>query len=323
MSTATEPTTAPPDESLWKRYSPHHEAPLSGISSLALHLLALGGIALIAIVDMKCNDPDALDLKKRSASADNAKITPVAQIANVTDGGVGKGKDNGTPQGPDKDRIEIGGPDKKDGVPPDVSPPNPVDITPARKRGILEEYTGDENIKRLLERGTDASRPLFNLEKETREALRKSVNPGGGGSGRDGRDTGTDKGPGPGPRKGHLSVIEQRMLRWAMTFNTENGQDYRNQLQGLGAILAFPVRGEMSRFLLIRNLNDPKGQIEDISGLNQIFWIDDKPSSVRSLCAVLGMQPPEYFAAFLPEETGDAAPRRGDGIHAGEVREEE
>ena len=31
----------PPDEKFWKRYSPHNEAPLSGISSFALHLLAI------------------------------------------------------------------------------------------------------------------------------------------------------------------------------------------------------------------------------------------------------------------------------------------
>src|SRR5579859_3280116 len=38
----------PPDESMWKRYSPHGELPLSGAGSLTLHLLVFGLMLLAA-----------------------------------------------------------------------------------------------------------------------------------------------------------------------------------------------------------------------------------------------------------------------------------
>src|SRR5262249_34263688 len=36
----------PPDESMWQRYSPHGEAPISAAASVALHALAFGGLLL-------------------------------------------------------------------------------------------------------------------------------------------------------------------------------------------------------------------------------------------------------------------------------------
>src|SRR5262249_14132784 len=39
MSTSVAPN--PPDERFWKKYSPHHELPISGATSAALHALAL------------------------------------------------------------------------------------------------------------------------------------------------------------------------------------------------------------------------------------------------------------------------------------------
>src|SRR5260370_26223702 len=48
--TADNPFCIPPEETIWKRYSPHHEAPLSFVGSAATHLLVLGligaGVAL-------------------------------------------------------------------------------------------------------------------------------------------------------------------------------------------------------------------------------------------------------------------------------------
>src|SRR5262245_33626219 len=39
----------PPEEKFWQRYSPHHEAPLSGASSFFLHIGALGLGLLIVL----------------------------------------------------------------------------------------------------------------------------------------------------------------------------------------------------------------------------------------------------------------------------------
>jgi hypothetical protein len=39
---ATKTLLAPPEEQLWKRYSQHHEASLSGAGSFAIHVLVVG-----------------------------------------------------------------------------------------------------------------------------------------------------------------------------------------------------------------------------------------------------------------------------------------
>src|SRR5438874_9392911 len=43
----------PPEERFWKRYSPHHEAPLSGFTSTAVHVLFLALVGLVIWVHQK------------------------------------------------------------------------------------------------------------------------------------------------------------------------------------------------------------------------------------------------------------------------------
>src|SRR5262245_15547896 len=38
----------PPEEKFWQRYSPHQEMPLSAVSSLVLHGLAIGTLIMLA-----------------------------------------------------------------------------------------------------------------------------------------------------------------------------------------------------------------------------------------------------------------------------------
>src|SRR5262245_50470153 len=45
---ATPKGLIPPDERFWVRYSPHHELPLSGVSSFAVHALVIGLLLLCA-----------------------------------------------------------------------------------------------------------------------------------------------------------------------------------------------------------------------------------------------------------------------------------
>src|SRR5262249_57664525 len=46
---ANSATLVPPEERFWKRYSPHHEAPLSGVVSFVLHGFVIGLMALAAV----------------------------------------------------------------------------------------------------------------------------------------------------------------------------------------------------------------------------------------------------------------------------------
>src|SRR3954465_5876619 len=60
----------PPDEQFWKRYSPHHEAPLSGVSSVATHVVLILMILLVAWVVSKMRDED----ENRSLPVDVVRV---------------------------------------------------------------------------------------------------------------------------------------------------------------------------------------------------------------------------------------------------------
>lgn len=96
---------------------------------------------------------------------------------------------------------------------------------------------------------------------------------------------------------------EKRVLRWSLTFKTLNGKDYARQLHGLGAILAIPKAGT-KQYVVFRDLtkSPTQGKVEDVSTIQRIYWIDERPTSVKSLSAALGWKPtPKLFVAFFPK----------------------
>jgi hypothetical protein len=111
-------------------------------------------------------------------------------------------------------------------------------------------------------------------------------------------------GDGQGNKAGQLNQdIIPPQNRWVMIFSTHNGEDYRNQLADLGAILAFPGPG--GKFQVIRELKQRPIQpkLEGIEQFTQMRWWDDRPDSVRSLAQALGLaEIPETFVAFFPAE---------------------
>jgi hypothetical protein len=99
---------------------------------------------------------------------------------------------------------------------------------------------------------------------------------------------------------------EQRMIRWTIQFDTQTGEEYLRQLQGAGAILAVPKTPDGREYWVIRDLKSKPAKLldEDVSKIERIFWLDDKPRSMESLGRALGLaQVPSRVVAFLPEET--------------------
>jgi hypothetical protein len=95
---------------------------------------------------------------------------------------------------------------------------------------------------------------------------------------------------------------EKRQLRWVLVFNTKDGNDYAKQLQALGAILAAPESGSSYRLFRDLTKRPVKGQVEDLTNINRIYWIDDEKKSVEGLSKALGVHPaPAHFVAFFPE----------------------
>jgi hypothetical protein len=88
-----------------------------------------------------------------------------------------------------------------------------------------------------------------------------------------------------------------------MRFNTLNGNDYRRQLAGLGAILAFPQSD--GSYMIYEDLSKTpaKGKIQDLGSIKRIFWVDEKKDSIRSLASAMDVPVPDGpIVAFFPPE---------------------
>jgi hypothetical protein len=297
---ASKPSQVLPEERFWKRYSKHHELPLSVSSSIFLHVIILvllffGGVLLAML---------GLNRNKESL--------PVEQIVVIAGGG---GNPKGIGDNSGKGAIPVGveppnenerpKPESAKTIPdqklekPDVQPPTILD--PAEKSGRERLFQAATSAPKLS--GYDS---LGEKAKKMHDEIagRGRGGPGSGGGEGKGRGTGTGKDSGPGESKNNIvNQRQKRQLRWTMIFNTRTGEDYAKQLQGLGAILAIP--DGPGKFLLIDNLSrrpvQPKP--DDLRNINRIYWIDDKPQSVQSLSKALGLfPPPEQIIAFFPEE---------------------
>ncbi len=283
-------TQGPPDERFWVRYSPHHEAPLSGVGSMLLHVLAIVAIVLITLGFAR------LDKGKRQL--------PIT--AGVRAGG-GGGPGNAVGPGSGGQNFEDPGAQP---MPMDTTLPEPK-AAEQIKTAATNDPVAPENVRPIST--AKAKDALAMLNESVRSKLNQNLgNPPGGGVG-PGSDGGKDgkKGSGEGPGSGSgsggkITQREERMLRWTMTFSTRNGNDYVQQLRALGALLAIPVPGtNPPQYQLIRDLSarPPRLLDEDLSQIKRIYWVDNKPDSVRSLMSALGLSAQvDHFVAFMPPE---------------------
>ena len=276
-SVSMKPVGLPAEPRFWKRYSPHHEFSLSISSSVFLHILCVGLLCLILVGILKLRPQES--------------PLPVGVIGGGSGEpqGVNNGLDNGPIQ-PGMDETDLGqshDPRTNPTEPPLLVKPQvcaPNLIKPPAERRINDEDATIGNQK-LAE-------------------IRASLKPSGKGmnGGESGGDVG-GRGPGKGPGTGGLDVRAQCRNRWIMIFNTHSGQDYANQLAGLGEIIG--VKDSDGKFTLYRDLHHRpvKGKVEDPNQPSRIFWEDNKRDSVTSLANALGIKPvPDSIFAFFPEE---------------------
>jgi hypothetical protein len=162
--------------------------------------------------------------------------------------------------------------------------------------------------KRFIENRNVALAALSSVKGDARDALMKGLaGKGDGGVGRDGgKDSGKDKGIGSGEGDGQgkpLTKRQKRILRWVMMFDTRDGYEYARYLNGLGAIIGVPVA--QGKYRIIRNLLERpvRGDVEELEKIELMWWVDDKPESVRSLAFALQLDPvPNHLIAFFPDE---------------------
>ncbi len=113
-----------------------------------------------------------------------------------------------------------------------------------------------------------------------------------------GRGDGNGEGDGPG---GRLTVKQKRQLRWHLLFNISNAADYLDQLRRMKAIIGFQFPDRSIH--LIADLQKRPAPLQRVAQVpDRIFWMDDDPDSVRSICDELRVTPlPQRVVAFFPE----------------------
>lgn len=299
-ASATQTPGAPPDDSIWVRYSPHHEFPLSSVASVALHVL-VGGLLVLGVIYA----PKLGCLASKEAPVDIGAIEIVPGPNDVARAGGGGGAGGAGAGAPDE-HVETGPEDKNVARPAELAElpvPQADNFDPLNLRKLTLP-----DGRHAVANANEAMSSLEKVSEAARAKIWKGVGGGGSGPGTGGgRDRGKDTGVGPGEGdggRGKLTTQQKRVLRWRMTFDTRSGEDYARQLSALGAILAIPDPADPKQYLVIEDLKQrpAKGQVKDLGQIKRIFWTDDKPDSVASLSRALGFQPvPSHVVAFFPK----------------------
>lgn len=282
MSTSAVRSDSPrlaPEPRFWQRYSPHHEASLSGAGSLGLHVLVVGLLTLTAYLGW-------LQFAPRH------KVMPWSVGTFAGDGGPA----GGVPDGDNRLPGEATAPHQpaaEHGSPvPDPRPNLPAIAGVQAPKVVLPE------LSRPLQAG-DVSGMMADLRKIQERPV--AANPKSG-VGLAGKDLGKGGPGGPGPGGGRIDQRTRRMDRWIMHFDTRDGGDYLRQLQGLGAILAIPTKDD---YKIVRDLSKRPALLldEDVRAIDRISWSDRDPRSVGQLMQALGLDlRPDHFYAFMPAE---------------------
>jgi hypothetical protein len=103
------------------------------------------------------------------------------------------------------------------------------------------------------------------------------------------------------------------MLRWQLIINTNDGNDYARQLASLGVIVAYQDPANQDQYRVIRDLTarPASAQVEDITQIQGLLFVENAPRSVSSLAAALGVKPtPPYFALFFSAEVEENLAKR-------------
>jgi hypothetical protein len=296
VSTNAKPVKLAPEPTFWKRYSPHHEFPISSVTSISVYVL--GALLMWAVISFAIHQ-----------SEDNKPLP--AEAIEVAGGG-------GSPEGQgtegEGDRPPI--PKTEDVNAPKTDSPTSIEVAartddkfdPLAPDPLTLPELQDKDVRVIDDPTAEAISRFAKMEPEARKRLFQGIAPskgeGGFGSG-GGKGKGIGKGEGDleGDGKGKLSARQKRILRWVMQFNTLDGNDYLHQLRSLGAILAIPQ--PEGGYLVIRDLArvPVQGAKEDLNTIHRIFWIDDKPDSVESLRTALRLPyHPPHIVAFFPVE---------------------
>jgi len=259
-----------PEEPLFRKYSQHHEFPLSTLISVVTH----GLVALIAFLA-------GAYVFNWASKPTPPEIHPLVVLG--PEGGGGKAGIDDTTQLRDPDVIEL----KQASQVPE---------------GIPVFDLGEEvaDMKSRL-------KTLQDLEKRSgvpatdREKLSKGA--GGGDEGKTGTGKGPSSGPGSGTRAGD-GWRARRMERWILSITYQNGADYLNKLARLQAVLAVPEGKDRYRVYTDLGTRPFQSQIQvtaELEALSRLYWTQTDAATLSELAKSLDLtSTPRMVHVFFP-----------------------
>jgi hypothetical protein len=177
---------------------------------------------------------------------------------------------------------------------PSDEPPVKVPIPPFNEKfekpkptpPVVEREPG-EDVDEETRAAEAALQQLAQAERQLNENLGQGSPEGERGSG--GGGTGT-------------SGRGARVARWVLRFQPHSSQHYLEQLDGLGAEIAFPAAGNQWQYFFHVGSPRRRSEIRDLGGENRFYWVDKRPQSVSGVARVLGIPASRFMIVFLPDD---------------------
>lgn len=319
MAATKEAPLFPPEETLWQKYSSHFEFPLASATSLFLHglvigLMAIGGIGYFWMSDLDATRPPRMD---------------VVMIEGSGTGIEGLGGEPGLPGSPDAGGKRTELIDPLPGQPKSAerpAAPRSSDDTPLPELGlpILQDGTAPvpgelaielQNIAAEADRQVKAEMKLpVSIPSPAGSGAKKSGpvgtgNPKGqgglGGSG-GGMGLGNKKGPGTGTGGfGGRNATDQEIKAFRWRFDlTGDAKEHARKLAAIGVVIALPdPRGG---FVLVTDLNRRPAEIrrDNLQEFKDaVKWYNTRPESVQALARELRLPfAPKFVVMLLPRD---------------------
>ena len=316
----------PPDERFWKRYSPHHECPVSITGSIALHVLVAAILAgAIPFLSFSCVDN----------RTDGPAAPPRMELVEIMGGdpgldGLGVGKDllGGGAKGDKTENVEnaTGGENK-------ITPKGPqIPIAALKDPLKAPELRLDSNPNEPpeLDDGGEAFAALDQAAKRAAQDIIRATQPkpapssggsknktgkgpgkkrgNGGPAGRGtGRGTGVGAGTGTSPYGRVFTNQQKRQMRWQILASPD-GRIHLAKLQALKVTLVMPTR--RAGIFTIFDLTGSKPVRKETRRLAdqaaKVWWTNRDPTEVQALARVLRLRDvPHCFVIFLPKALED------------------
>jgi hypothetical protein len=304
MSPATQakkPPLQPPPEKNWQRYSPNHELPLAGMTSLFMHGFILGVVGLGWLLYFVQRDSD----NSKPPSQD------VVMITGEGDGLGGMGAEPGLPgeEGPKLTELTP----QPEAVPFELTPTENFKEAPKVELSVPETplpetKTDVESVLSKLEKEANDQAKKLPAKKAARIAMSGTGNPKGqGGRGGTGGGLGmSNQGMGPGAVGvgGRLATKAQiYAMRWRFNL-AGNAKQHVEQLKAIGLVVVFHAPNSIDYF--VKDLSRRPAALSP-GNINQyrdaVQWHNESPQSILDLAKELRLTfVPTAIYLYVPKE---------------------